>query len=403
MMIRKVIAMLLCIMIIAPPLTAVSGTVVIPGFQPTVKIPIPLPPLPVTTLPIPKGPVNIPGMYSINTDTTTNQMVITQQTSRIVLDWRQFNIGANASVYFSQKDKNGNPMTDWAALNRIWDVNPTLIYGSLKADGRVYLINQNGIVFGPSSKVDIYALIASSLNLKSTDFFTNILNFNTARNEINGAAFYDDSKTPGSVENYGDITTKDQGSAFLIGPNVVNGGMISANMGQIGLVAGYDVMLDQPLTADNQTVIYPGSNPTTSETRTALVIKMKKSPNGARAWNMDGAALAADQGQVGMYGGIVNQDGLIRAVTAVQRAGHVELMASDKITTGVNSWIATPVSTSSEKFSSVPTLQSTIVFSGLDSSRPWDPQVYPSAIEHHGRIDSPRGICADQCSGQGLY
>lgn len=70
-MIRKAIAvLLLSVMIIAPPLTAVSGTVNIPGFYPTVKTA--LPSLPANTLPVAKSALNMPGLYSITTDATTS-------------------------------------------------------------------------------------------------------------------------------------------------------------------------------------------------------------------------------------------------------------------------------------------------------------------------------------------
>ena len=101
---------------------------------------------------------------------TPNQMTIYQTQSQAIIDWSSFNIGANASVYFNQQ---GN--TSWAALNRIWDANPSQIYGHLTADGKIYLINQNGILFGPGSQVNVYGLVASSLNLSIDNFLASTL------------------------------------------------------------------------------------------------------------------------------------------------------------------------------------------------------------------------------------
>jgi filamentous hemagglutinin len=386
-MIRKAIISYLIIMIISPPLTA--GAATIPGFYGTVRSPLRA--VGATQLPVLKSPNEKikDGEYVIDDTTTANRMVINQQRDKIVVDWKSFDIGSSASVHFDQR---GN--TNWAALNRIWDASPSQIYGRLTADGKIYLLNQNGILFAPGSQVNIHTLIASSLNLSKSDFMNNTLNFN--RNQEQGETFYDLNNIPGTetnpgvVTNLGTITAKDQGSVFLIGPNVENGGTIEANLGQIGLIAGYDLELVKPVSGTS-TLTYPKSGKGTSETRTALFVKMTQSPNGATAWNMEGGSLGADQGHVGMYGGIVNQDGLVRSVTAVQRAGHVELMASQRITTGANSWIATPVSSSAEKFANVDTLESTIVLSGLDSTRPSDPLIYPSTIEHRGRIDAPQG------------
>jgi filamentous hemagglutinin len=383
-------ALLLCIMTTLPPLSVMAGSkIVIPGFYGSARVTSNVP----ASNAVPKtrnGVNSVAGVYSYEDDPATpNKKVIYQQAEKIVIDWREFNIGKDAWVHFDQK---GN--TSWAALNRIWDVSPSLIYGKLTADGKIYLINQNGILFGPGAQVNVHTLIASSLNLSKTDFMNNALKF--SRTQETGEAFYDPNNAPGTdtnpgmVTNLGTITTNDQGSVFLIGPNVENGGAIDANMGQIGLVAGYDVELAGPSSGDS-TISYPGSGKGVSETRTALLVKMNQRPDGATAWNMENGFLSADQGHVGMYGGIVNQDGLIRSVTSVQRAGHVELMASQKITTGTSSWIGTPVSTSAEKFSNVDTYESTIVLSGLDDSSPNDPYVYPDTIVHGGRIDSPQG------------
>ena len=103
-------------------------------------------------------------------------MTIYQTQPQAIIDWSSFNIGANASVYFNQQ---GN--TSWAALNRIWDNNPSQIYGRLTADGKVYLINQNGILFGPGSQVNVHGLVASSLNLSIDNFLSGTLSFNTSQ------------------------------------------------------------------------------------------------------------------------------------------------------------------------------------------------------------------------------
>jgi filamentous hemagglutinin family protein len=101
-----------------------------------------------------------------------NQLVIYQNAPQAIIDWATFNIGSAASVYFNQQ---GNK--SWTALNRIWDANPSQIFGTLKADGSIYLINQNGILFGPGAQVDVHTLIASSLNMTNDDFTNGLLQF----------------------------------------------------------------------------------------------------------------------------------------------------------------------------------------------------------------------------------
>jgi hypothetical protein len=93
-----------------------------------------------------------------------------------------------------------------------------------------------------------------------------------------------------------------------------------------------------------------------------------------------------------MYGNIVNQNGLIRSVTAVQQAGHVELFASGTISTGPNSQILLPVDASSTPVdASFTTLQSSVVFSGLDPTNASSPRVYPNSIVDYGTISAPSG------------
>ena len=375
----------------------------IPGFYGKVSLPTVSP----TQLPVVK-----PGglLYGVSAPVTTgNQMTINQTQSRAVMDWSSFNIGANASVYFNQQ---GN--ANWAVLNRIWDANPTQIFGALKADGRVYLINQNGILFAPGSQVNVHTLIATSLNLSIDNFISGTLAFNTQQGTMSQLpasalqgtiytsgqdTFYSQTNLPGTLSNpgvvsaTGTIQTDNGGSVFLIGPTVENGGTISAPSGQIGLVAGTDVELDNPpVNANGTPNPYPGSVTIGfgQEARTALVVKVNNSANGYTATNLEGALLAADAGLVGMYGNIVNQNGIIRSVQGVQNGGHVELFASDTITTGPNSLISLPVSQSADEVSTTfQTAQSTILMSGIDPGNPWNPTTSPSLIVLQGAVIAP--------------
>jgi filamentous hemagglutinin family protein len=396
--------------IVLLPCLLLAGTG-IPGFYGTASLPIVSP----TQLPVLKSGGLL---YGVNAPVTTNnQMTISQTQSRAVIDWSSFNIGANASVYFNQQGNAG-----WAVLNRIWDANPTQILGSLRADGRVYLINQNGILFAPGSQVNVHTLVATSLNLSIDNFLTGTLAFNTQQGTMTAQdsnnnyllpdsalqstiyvnrqdTFYDRTNLPGTslnpgvVSATGTIQTNNGGSVFLIGPSVENGGTISTPSGQIGLVAGTDVgLVNPPVNAQGSPNPYPSSVTTGfgQEARTTLVVKINNSPNGYTATNLEGALLAADTGLVGMYGNIVNQYGIIRSVQGAQNGGHVELFASDTITTGPNSLISLPVSTSADEVSTTfQTAQSTILLSGIDPANPWNPTTSPNLIVLQGAIVAP--------------
>src|SRR5579883_2859236 len=84
-------------------------------------------------------------------------MNITQATPSAILNWQSFDIAAGNTVNFKQ------PSSSSVALNQIFEANPSQIFGTLTANGEVYLINPNGIVFGPHSSVNVGGLVASSL------------------------------------------------------------------------------------------------------------------------------------------------------------------------------------------------------------------------------------------------
>ncbi len=93
-------------------------------------------------------------------------VTVVQNTQKAILTWSSFNVGANTTLYFNQSagnQTNGN--NDWIALNRIIDPTgvPSQILGQIKAEGSVYLINGNGIIFGGASQINVHTLIASSL------------------------------------------------------------------------------------------------------------------------------------------------------------------------------------------------------------------------------------------------
>lgn len=205
-MIRKVLALILSILTGLLPTVAAAAPPVIPGFYGT----IPLPAVAPNALPAQKTGGAFSGVTNVVTDTAAGQMTVNQNQPRAIIDWSSFNIGANAWVRFNQKDTAGAPKTDWVALNRIYDANPTQIYGKLSADGKVFLINRNGILFGPGSQVDTHSLVASSLrmyNVLQDKSFSDpaFLDPSTSAELL----FTDtDPGTPGVVANHGTIQTE---------------------------------------------------------------------------------------------------------------------------------------------------------------------------------------------------
>ena len=103
-------------------------------------------------------------------------MLITQGTQRLGMDWQSFNIGSSAMVEFRQ------PGSDSIALNRVVGNSGSEIYGQLRANGQVFLVNPNGVLFAPGAKVDVGGLIASTLDLTQSDFAAGRYHFNAVGN-----------------------------------------------------------------------------------------------------------------------------------------------------------------------------------------------------------------------------
>ncbi|MBN1363236.1 MAG: filamentous hemagglutinin N-terminal domain-containing protein [Syntrophaceae bacterium] len=160
--------------------------------------------------------------------TVGKQMTVNQSTDKMIANWKTFNIGARAGVVFKQPD------ADSAALNRITDQKPSQILGTLSANGKVYLINPSGIVFGKGSQVNVGGLVASSLKMADKDFLA-------GKNKFYNAGFAEDA---GSVVNQGTINAKTGGIVALIAPKVTNEGTITANDGSVILAAGNQVSVD---------------------------------------------------------------------------------------------------------------------------------------------------------------
>lgn len=151
-----------------------------------------------------------------------NTLTITN-TPNAIINWQDFSIGVNETTRFIQQSASS------AVLNRITGGNPSQILGTLQSNGRVFLINPAGIMFGKDAVVDVAGLVASTLNITDTDFLAgkHIYNANTVN--------------AGNVTNAGQIRTPNGGFVYLIGTQVENSGVITTPSGEAILAAGHSV------------------------------------------------------------------------------------------------------------------------------------------------------------------
>ena len=169
---------------------------------------------------LPTGGTVVHGSAQISTPSATT-MTINQGSDRAVVNWDGFSIGQGARVDINQ------PGADAAILNRVTGDTTSQIHGQLNANGRVFVVNPNGIFIGPTGRVNAGSFVASTLNMRDDDFVTGKTVF-----EGNGAS--------AAVENVGNVQVVTGGYAALIGGKVKNSGAIQAPLGFVGLGAACD-------------------------------------------------------------------------------------------------------------------------------------------------------------------
>jgi filamentous hemagglutinin family protein len=237
----------------------------------------------------PAGPTVVGGQATVS-GLGTSHVAITQASQQAIINWQQFNIAPNEVTQFIQ------PNVHAIALNRIFDQNPSQIFGSLQANGTVILLNPNGIIFGPNAQINVGGLIASSLNLSNANFLA-------------GHYLFQGTGIEGMVKNMGAINASHDG-VYLLAPNVENSGVITSPEGNIVLAAGAKAYLSNR--PDGRGFLAELSNPL------GQAVNLKD--------------LIADGGHITLAGRVVNQAGLIQANSVREKNGKIELYASETLT-----------------------------------------------------------------------
>ncbi len=175
---------------------------------------------------LPSGENIISGDISVSS--SQNSMTITQSSEQSIIEWTSFDIGAQNSVTFNQ------PSVNASALNRVVSGNPTTLAGVLNANGKVFVVNENGVYFTPTATINAHSFAASTLALSNDDFLNNRFLFKA--DNVNNIF--------SSIIHKGSITTLDGGFTALLGGAINNEGTINANLGKIGIGAGKEITLD---------------------------------------------------------------------------------------------------------------------------------------------------------------
>ena len=169
----------------------------------------------------PEGGTVVAGDAAITGEGTV-RVVVTQRSARALIDWQDFSIGTGETTRFVQPDASA------LAANRVVGGEPSEILGALEANGRVVLINRNGVVFGRGSRVDSAGLLATVHDLDGSSFLTE----RTLRFDVAGEA-------GATVVNEGTITVRETGLAALVAPRVRNRGTIRASRVALASARGF--------------------------------------------------------------------------------------------------------------------------------------------------------------------
>ncbi|SDL45956.1 filamentous hemagglutinin family N-terminal domain-containing protein [Geoalkalibacter ferrihydriticus] len=160
--------------------------------------------------------------------TSGNTMTVTQDTQRMAADWTSFSIGQNNTVNFNQ------PSSSAVALNRVTGADASVIQGALNANGQVFLVNANGVLFSSTAQVNVGGIVASTLNITNDDFMAG--NYRFEDNSSNAIV------NQGNITAHGDGTIG--GTIALIAARIDNSGTLTANGGHVLMGAGSKVTLD---------------------------------------------------------------------------------------------------------------------------------------------------------------
>ena len=229
--------------------------------------------LPEAALANPVGPKVVHGNASFSQQ--GKSLTVTNSPGSII-NWQGFSIAAGETTRFVQQNATS------AVLNRVVGADASSILGALQSNGRVWLVNPNGILIGKGAQIDTAGLIASTLNVMNADFLLGRMRF---------------VDTPGAkdISNAGEIRTPAGGRVVLISPQgVENSGIIQSPQGEVILAAGKTIEI-----ADS-------TNPE---------VRIEVAAPEARAINL--GKIVAQSGKVGIFGGIVVNRGVVSADSAV--------------------------------------------------------------------------------------
>lgn len=266
---------------------------------------------------------------------------IRQTAQQALLQWQTFNVGKETTLTFDQSAAGANA-SQWIAFNKINDPsgNPTQILGQIKAQGQVYVINPNGVIFGGSSQVNVNTLTVSSLPINTNLIERGLLNNPDAQflfsglaisAGLNGTPAFTPDKPISPDGKYGDIvvqegailtsptsSSKTGGRIALVGPNVTNKGTILTPDGQTILASGLQVGFDG----------HPSADPSLRGLDVFVGAVSDPAAGLYTGTTTQSGVIEAPRGAITIAGRDIRQNGALVSTTSVALNGRVDIQAN---------------------------------------------------------------------------
>jgi filamentous hemagglutinin family protein len=235
----------------------------------------------------------------------TSSVIVNQSSNRAIVDWRSFNLAPTDTTQFVQ------PNSSAVILNRVTGgLGASQIDGTIKANGGVFIVNPDGILFGSTSKVNVGSFLATTHDIANSDFLAGNYKFSIFGNPS------------ASIVNQGTITAAQGGFAALVAPGVRNDGVITARLGTVSLASANVFTLD--LYGDSLIKLQPSDaiasevkDVATGETLTSLVQNTGKLK--ANGGTVSLTAVSAKK----IVDSVINSSGVIEADTVGTKNGLV--------------------------------------------------------------------------------
>lgn len=234
------------------------------------------------------------------TSSSANHIHFKQFTPSAIVDWNSLNLGKGQNFTVDM-------LKTYSMLNRIHDLNPSLLDGNVNAAGNIYFINTNGIIFGANAQFNVGSLYAGTLNITDDLFNNGFINSDNSFKEVFTAV--GEITTPAKlvVETGAKINTAQGGKVVLFAQDITNSGVINTPDGQTILAAGKKVFLAG------------------SKDPAGFLVEVD---GGGTATNL--GKIVAERGNITMMGLAVNQKGTLTATTSVRANGSIHLLAQEK-------------------------------------------------------------------------